>query len=194
MKDMLLDLKALKQEMDFAAKLERLSAPGEEPAYGTGAAAASGTRDLIPGNRVSTHPVSSAEYIVTEIKQHKRVVLIATSVLLLAAITFSYWFFAHRSASVAQIESIAVLPFINASGSADVDYLSDGMTESLINSLSQLPRLSVKARSSVFRYKGKEIEPQKVAAQLSVQAILNGRVVQRGEDLTLYLSLVNAQT
>src|SRR2546428_958384 len=82
MKDMLLDLKALKQEMDFAAKLERLSAPGEEPAYGTGAAAASGTRDLIPGNRVSTHPVSSAEYIVTEIKQHKRVVLIATSVLL----------------------------------------------------------------------------------------------------------------
>jgi TolB-like protein len=97
-------------------------------------------------------------------------------------------------AKAAQIESIAVLPFVNASGNADVEYLSDGMTESLINSLSQLPNLSVKARSSVFRYKGKEVDPQQVATELSVQTILNGRVVQRGDDLTLYLSLVDGRT
>jgi serine/threonine-protein kinase len=92
------------------------------------------------------------------------------------------------------IESIAVMPFSNESSNEDIEYLSDGMTDSLINSLSQLPHLSVKARSSVFRYKGKEVEPQRIGSDLSVQAVLSGRVVQRGDDLTLYLSLVEAQT
>ncbi len=64
----------------------------------------------------------------------------------------------------------------------------------LINSLSQIPNLSVKARSSVFRYKGKEIDPKKIAAELNVQAILTGRVVQRGNQLTLNLELIDAQT
>jgi tetratricopeptide (TPR) repeat protein len=68
------------------------------------------------------------------------------------------------------------------------------MTESLINSLSQLPKLAVKARSSVFRYKGKDIEPQTVGNELSVQAVLNGRVVQRGDNLTLSLELVDTKT
>lgn len=93
-----------------------------------------------------------------------------------------------------QISSIAVMPFVNASGNQDAEYLSDGMTETLINSLSQLPKLSVKARSSVFRYKGKEVDPQTVGKELDVQAILNGRVVQRGDDLTLYLSLVDTRS
>lgn len=92
-----------------------------------------------------------------------------------------------------QIESIAVLPFKNESGNPDVEYLSDGVTESLINSLSQLPNLSVKSRSSVFRYKDKTVEPQTIAADLSVQAIVTGRVVQRGDELVLYLSLINAR-
>jgi eukaryotic-like serine/threonine-protein kinase len=93
-----------------------------------------------------------------------------------------------------QIESVAVMPFLNASGNSDAEYLSDGITETLINNLSQLPNLSVKARSSVFRYKGKEADPRAVGSELSVQAILNGRVVQRGDDLTLYLSLVDTRT
>lgn len=103
-------------------------------------------------------------------------------------------FFIYRSNTTApprQIQSIAVLPFKNESGNPEVDYLSDGVTESLINSLSQLSNLSVKARSTVFRYKDKAVEPQAVATELSVQAILTGRVVQRGDDLTLYLSLVD---
>jgi TolB-like protein len=100
----------------------------------------------------------------------------------------------YLSSSSDQISSIAVMPFVNASGNADIEYLSDGMTESLMNSLSQLPSLSVKARSSVFRYKGKEIEPVAVAQELGVQAVLNGRVVQRGEQLTLSLDLVDART
>jgi len=104
-------------------------------------------------------------------------------------------FFAYKYFSpTKQIESIAVMPFVNEGGNADVEYLSDGMTESLINSLSQLPKLSVKARSSVFRYKGKDLDSKQIAGELGVHAILNGRVLQRGEMLTLSLDLVDAVT
>ncbi len=101
----------------------------------------------------------------------------------------SYFYF--RKAHGKTIESIAVMPFSNESGNNDIEYLSDGMTDSLINSLSQLPNLSVKARTSVFRYKGKEVDPQRVGSDLSVQAVLNGRVVKHDDELTLYLSLVD---
>lgn len=93
-----------------------------------------------------------------------------------------------------QIESVAVLPFVNESGNPDIEYLSDGMAESLINSLSQLPALNVKARSLVFRYKGREADAQAVGKDLGVQAILNGRLVQRGDGITLYLELVDTLT
>lgn len=114
--------------------------------------------------------------------------IVALCLLLLAAAGFAYWSYTSRHRP---IESIAVLPFKNDSGNDDVEYLSDGMADSLINSLSQLPNLSVKARSSVFRYKGQEVDPQSVASSLSVQTILTGRVVQHGNDLTLYLALVD---
>jgi len=108
-----------------------------------------------------------------------------------AAVIISYLMTRRSSAA---IQSIAVMPFVNAGSNPDVEYLSDGMTETLINTLSQLPDLSVKARSSVFRYKGKEVDPQTVGNELNVQAIVNGRVVQRGEDLVVYLSLVDTRT
>jgi serine/threonine-protein kinase len=189
-KDMLLDLQSLKQELVFAAKLEHSAAPatGEGPTPNEAYRPVIATAD-VPAMQLT----SSAAYIVSGIKQHQRSVTIAVAVLLLAVLGFGYWFFARTPSKATQIESIAVMPFANASGNSDVEYLSDGITESLINSLSQLPKLSVKARSSVFRYKGKEVEPQQVAKELSVQAILNGRLVQRGDDLVLYLSLVDAR-
>ena len=93
-----------------------------------------------------------------------------------------------------QIESIAVMPFVNESGNADVEYLSDGMTETLIKSLSQVPNLAVKSRSTVFYYKGKETTPKKIGEELGVQAVLLGRVGGRGDDLKLGLELVSTQT
>jgi len=96
--------------------------------------------------------------------------------------------------SARQIESIAVMPFVNESGNPDVEYLSDGMTESLINTLSNLPNLSVKARNSVFRYKGTDIDEKKVGQDLSVQALVLGRITQRGDSITLYLSLIDVRT
>jgi len=112
--------------------------------------------------------------------------------LLAAGIAF-FAFYARGTAN-ATIKSIAVMPFVNEGGNSDLEYLSDGMTDTLISSLSQLPNMNVKARSSVFRYKGKETNPQTIGKELNVQAILNGRVNQHGEQLTLTLELVDAQT
>ncbi len=115
--------------------------------------------------------------------------------LLVLAVIVLGGFFGYRYVTPAkQIESIAVMPFVNDSGNTDGEYLSDGMTETLINSLSQVPNLNVKARASVFRYKGKEIDPKKVASELGVQAILTGRVVQRGDQLTLSVELIDGLT
>jgi TolB-like protein/Tfp pilus assembly protein PilF len=91
------------------------------------------------------------------------------------------------------IESIAVLPFKNESGNPDVEYLSDGMTESLINSLSQLSQLKVIARDSTFQYKGKDANSQDVSRALAVHAIVLGRVVQRDDTLVVSVELIDAR-
>ena len=90
-------------------------------------------------------------------------------------------------------KSIAVLPFDNQNRDPDTDYLSDGIPESIINSLSQLPNLKVMSRNSVFHYKGKDADAQAVAKELKVQAVLTGRMTQRGDGLSISVELINAQ-
>ena len=89
------------------------------------------------------------------------------------------------------IQSLAVLPLVNRSGDAELDYFSDGLTESLINNLSQIPRLRVMARSTVFRYKGEQIDPQDIGRELGVQAVLTGHVVQRSGAFVVGAELVD---
>jgi len=89
------------------------------------------------------------------------------------------------------IDSIAVLPFVNASADPNNEYLSDGITETLINSLSQLPRLRVAARTISFRYKGRDADPQKAGRELNVRAVLSGKVLQRGDTLSIQADLVD---
>jgi len=115
----------------------------------------------------------------------------ALGILLLLAAGLAYWFYSNRRPP---IESIAVMPIVNASGNSEVEYLSDGMTDMLITSLSQVPNLAVKAHSSVFRYKNRDVQPQQVGKDLNVQAVLTGRVVQRGSDLALHIELVDVRT
>ena len=91
----------------------------------------------------------------------------------------------------AAIDSIAVLPFINVGGDPNTEYLSDGITESLIDSLSQLPNLTIMSRNSVLRYKGREVDAQAVGRELKVQAVLVGRVIQRGNSLSIEVELIN---
>lgn len=96
----------------------------------------------------------------------------------------------RRSARQA-IQSIAILPLENSGGDTNAEYISDGITESLINSLSQLPKLRVMARSTVFRYKGQRLDPVKFGQELDVAAVLTGRVVQRGDILSVQAELVD---
>ena len=103
-------------------------------------------------------------------------------------------FFLRNSSGSKDISSIAVLPFVNTSNDPNTEYLSDGLTESLINSLSQLPNLSVMARSSVFRYKGKDFDPQNVAKDLKVQAVVTGRVMQHGNQIVVSSELIDARS
>ncbi|MBK9164793.1 MAG: tetratricopeptide repeat protein [Acidobacteria bacterium] len=113
------------------------------------------------------------------------------AVLIAVAGYFGYRYLGPFGAN--QINSIAVMPFVNESGNADVEYLSDGMTETLIGSLSKLPNLNVKPSSSVFRYKGQKTDAKTIGQELNVQAVLNGRIVQRGDELTLSLELVDVR-
>lgn len=92
------------------------------------------------------------------------------------------------------IESVAVLPFANDSADPDAEYLSDGITETLINNLSQISNLRVVARSTVFRYKGKEADPQKAGSDLHVRAVVSGRLLQHGSTLIVRVELMDVAT
>jgi eukaryotic-like serine/threonine-protein kinase len=120
------------------------------------------------------------------------VVRLAVLLLVMTAALAAGIYFLRPGAGGAQITSLAVLPLANAGGSADAEYLSDGITESLIDSLSQLPNLKVMSRNSVFRYKGQEVDARTVGNTLGVSAVLMGRLVQRGDDLTVSVELVDA--
>jgi serine/threonine-protein kinase len=98
-----------------------------------------------------------------------------------------------RSRKSKSIDSIAVLPFQNGGADAETDYLSDGVTEGVINKLSQLPKLKVMARSTVFRYKGREVDPRAVGRDLRVRAVLSGRVKHVGDRIVINVELVDSQ-
>jgi TolB-like protein len=98
------------------------------------------------------------------------------------------------AANTEHVNSIAVLPFENRSGSGDTDYLSDGLADSLIYRLSQLPNLKVSPTSSVMRYKGKETDVAAIAKELNVDAVMSGRLVQRGADLSISVQLTDSRT
>jgi eukaryotic-like serine/threonine-protein kinase len=121
-----------------------------------------------------------------------RWILAAVTLLLLSAVGVGlYRWLVDKPAGA--VTSLAVLPFANASGDPNTEYLSDGLTESLIDRLSQLPNLRVMSRSSVFRYKGQEVGAQQAARALNVEAVLMGRVTQHGDDLIVNVELVDAR-
>ena len=200
-RDLLIDLKNLRRTLDVQGELERSVIPNREittnqirenetQIYGEKSIEETKAEDAKQTQNVTT--TSSLEYAVIQAKGHKLASAIIGIILLGTISTIVYFGFFAKSNN--QIESIAVMPFENRSGNPDSEYLSDGMTETLIKSLSNLPNLNVKARSSVFRYKGKDTDAKTVGRELNVQAVLNGRVVQRGDDLTLSLELIDAAT
>jgi len=119
--------------------------------------------------------------------------LIAAAFLLAMIVLAGFFGYRYLNSSAKQIESIAVLPFQNKGGDADTDYLSDGLTESLIFRLSQLPSLKVSPTSSVMRYKGSESDVAKIASELGVDAVMSGRLVKRGDSLNITVELVDTR-
>ena len=116
----------------------------------------------------------------------------AATLAALAVLAAAGWTFLAGPAS-AGIESVAVLPFVAAGGASDTEYLTDGITESLINGLAQLPGLRVSARSVVFRYKGQDVDPQQAGNDLNVRAVITGRVSVRDNRLVIQADLINVQ-
>ncbi|MGH9509861.1 MAG: protein kinase domain-containing protein [Terriglobales bacterium] len=115
--------------------------------------------------------------------------MLMAALVLLAVATSLYL----RSRGQEPIQSLAVLPLVNASGDPNTEYFSDGVTESLIDSLSQVPDLKIIAKTSVFRYKGRQADLQTVARELGVRAVLTGRVTRRADDMFISVELVDTQ-
>ena len=195
-KDLLIDLKRLRQRMEVQAELERSGhswdSGGMLTSSGAKAAAVTTISDA-PFPTVDSGAIrktSSAEYLISEIKQHRRGLGVMLAAIVIVAGAVAY--FAVSGAKPKPIDSVAVLPFMNSNGGQNADSLSDNVTERIINSLSRLPGLRVMSYSSVFRYKGQTVDPKTVGRELGVRAVLTGRVVQRGDGLTISVELVDA--
>jgi TolB-like protein/Tfp pilus assembly protein PilF len=119
---------------------------------------------------------------------------LSIGVIVVIALAGSAYYFLSRGKNNGSKNSIAVLPLVNASNDPNTEYLSDGISEALINSLTELQQLRVIARSTAFRYKGKDVDPQQVGRELSVQTVLMGRVRQLGDTLNIQVDLVDATT
>ena len=184
--ELALDLKSLEQNLAQLAPPAggwlntRKTASTEALAPGTG-----------PGTLIP-RPTSSAEYVISGLRSHKQATLVTLAALLITVAAVTYFsYFAKRTE---QIDSIAVMPFVNVSADANADYLSDGVSDSIINNLSELPSFKkVIALSSVLRYKGKQIDPQAIGRTYNVQAVLTGRVIQSGDDLSISAELVDVR-
>jgi TolB-like protein len=125
------------------------------------------------------------------LKGRKLWVVLAACITAIGLAAGGAWYL--RSGRRAQIDSIAVLPFANVSGDANTDYLSDGITESLIASLTHVPELKVKSRNSVFRYKGKDVDAQKAGNDLGVLALVSGRVTPHGDNVEVSAELTDVR-
>jgi serine/threonine-protein kinase len=195
-RDLMNDLKSLRRDLDIQSEMRRSSAPDisdpdsavnqKFPAKDSEGAASEQATSLAeprPTRSDRQHPEGSIRYRIGA--------LLAMLILAVGALG-TWYYFQRQTARVTadSINSIAVMPFVNASNDPNTEYFSDGITETIINSLSQLPHKKILARTTVFRYKGRDADPQKVGNELGVDALLTGRVTQQGDTLTIQAELV----
>jgi eukaryotic-like serine/threonine-protein kinase len=187
------DLKRLKREIDTdRISVSVASTSGVILREAKDLSAIAGTkrdssgRQIVPQNDTRGSAVAPAWW-------RRKSILAIGAVGLLVLLGAGGWFYRSSGRGGETIDSMVVLPFVNASGDPNSEYLSDGITESLINSLSQLPHLKVMSRDSAFMFKGKDTDAQTVGRQLGVRAVLKGHVMQRGDDLDISAELVDAR-
>ena len=143
--------------------------------------------------RAQIHLTGQTDVLPSGISEPKRFdIRLLLAPLALAVIVLG-GFFGYRYVTEGKpIDSVAVLPFANVSGDPEFEFAVDGLAEALINNLSRLPKMKVIARSSSFTFKGKEVDPVEAATKLGVQAVVTGRVQQRGDSVTISVEMVNA--
>lgn len=189
--DLKLDLEQLREELHFSQSEIRAETDAQ---FSRSVTQQTGhiPSQLSRHSGVATGPLnaaptaSSVEYVVNRVGRHKAAVIAVAAIVLLALVATVYFYSSRRA-----IDSVAVLPFVNDSNDPNADYLSDGITESIIRSLSQLPNLKVMSRSAVFRFKGKNVDPQEVGRNLKVGAVLAGRLVKQGDRLVIKTELID---
>ncbi len=194
-KDLLLDLKSLRRELGTGGESARVTAPPATDGAVMGGAARAGaatvTNDAATAAREDAPPTADAARPGGAVTRRSLVAVSAIVVLVFAAAAAAVYF-SRRARAAREISSVAVLPFVNETKEEDHEYLSDGISESLINSLSQLPGMKVIARSSSFKYRGADPDLREVARALGVEAVLTGRIAQRGDNLRISAELVKA--
>src|SRR6266536_251439 len=197
--DLALHLKSLKQDLEAEARWKPPLEPDGRVEVATKSA---GQVALHPKASttgvVAARQTSSAEYLIGEIKRHKRGTLLASAAMIMVFAAFSYFSYLkgvgkYFALGREPIDSVAVLPFVNVSGDPNTEYLSDGISDSIINGLSPLPGVRVMSLNSVLRYKGKQIDPQVVGRELNVRAVLVSRLVQKGDNLAISTELVDVR-
>jgi serine/threonine protein kinase/Tfp pilus assembly protein PilF len=147
-------------------------------------------RKAISTEVAKPRPTSGIDYLVNGVKGHRRSAIFATAVVVIMASVLGYYSYFAKSGDA--IDSVAVLPFVNVNNDPNAEYLSDGLSDSIIDSLSHLPNLKkVISLSSALRYKGKQTDPQAVGRELNVRAVLMGRLTQHGDDLSISAELVD---
>jgi len=195
--DIRTDLARLKRKQDSGRATPVIDSPSSGsvilesgPASSAPVSLASST-GITAANAPSTSAIAASGIAAARGRSLRKLWIAVAAIVLLAIACASYNFLREKSAA-ANVTSIAVLPFVNATSDPNNEYLSDGLTESLIGTLSQLPDVKVMARSTVFRFKGKEDDPRQIGKALNVGALLVGRVTQHGDTVAVQADLVNA--
>ena len=175
--EMLVDLKRLKRQSETThGPLRTVAAGGDTLAV---------HRPVAPPTPPS-ESVAAARQVTRKVRRR----LAFSMVLAAGAIAAVGLYFAFREPP---LDSLAVLPFVNSGADPRIEYLSDGIAESIINNMSQLPKLSIRSFSSVVRYKGRDVSPQAIGRELNVQAVLTGRLVQHGGEFDIDAELIDVR-
>ena len=187
--DMRADLQRLKRDTDSGRSGVTSGELLPDPSQALSSASSAAAR---PAQTTSGSSSSDVHVAADLLARHKKgfFAAVAAGILILAGLGYGAYRMLSPSAG-SRIDTLAVLPFTNVTGDPNTDYLSDGITESLIGNLSKLPNLTVRPRSSVMRYKSKDPDPQKAASELQVAAVVTGRVTQHGDALTISAELTD---
>jgi serine/threonine protein kinase/tetratricopeptide (TPR) repeat protein len=195
--DIRTDLARLKREQDSGRSTRVSDTPSsssvvlESGASSSAPISAASSTGITAANAPSASGIAASGIVAPSAGPSNRL-WIGVAALVLLALSGAGYYFQRGKSGTTKVTSIAVLPFVNATSDPNNEYLSDGLTESLIGTLSQLPDVKVMARSTVFKFKGKEDDPQQIGKALNVGALLVGRLTQHGDTVAVQADLVNA--